>query len=324
MSMIEFKNTTVEKAFHIVFGDDLESRDPLGRGEVLLSHYTTASSAISIIKGSSLWLTNIRRMNDIHEILYGVELVREYFHEPGKDWRRSFFATAGFPPWEVFAELMGEPLLSLQNETSVTCLSEHPLAGEEGGRLSMWRGYGGDENVALLINPHVFATLTDFLGVYSVKVRYWKLEQLSEMLDRVLSRLLDLGVATLQENAEDIYRYVYHFFSFLPLSLKHPGFAEEREWRVFHSPRAAPNSVLKTQVHNLGGTPQIVKVLELIDFQDRGGPDISLKSLYAGTIVGPSDNQSLIAAAIEHELTNAGIPEDRPITTLSAIPFRRR
>ena len=322
--MINFDNPTEAQIFGILFGDDLLDRQPLGRGEVLLAHYTTAHAACEIIRSSELWLTNLRRMNDIHEIQYGVGLVNQYFDGPEAARRRSFFATVGLPDWPEFAESLNNPLWSLRHETFVSCLSEHPITGEENGRLSMWRGYGHNESAALLINPRVFDTITDHLGVFSLKVRYWEIDQLSKKLDYVQDSVLRLGIDVIRIHSEVLHAWLRHFFTLLPLSLKHPGFREEQEWRIFHTADHNKKTVVKTRVQSVGGVPQIVKVLPLEDYSSQGGPDISIQSIYAGAIVGPTDSQLLVAEAIDHLLREKGVDDPEMIATLSLIPFRRR
>lgn len=310
--------------FGIIYEEDLKDRIPLGTGKVDLIHYTSASAACSIISGGEIWLTNVRQANDFYEIQYGIDLIREYFQNPEEVWRKEAFSTLGLGNFQEFADRLEAPLQQLYSETYVTCLSEHHNDDEHHGRLSMWRGYGASESVALVISGGPFATFTDSLGVFSVKVKYWKQDRLDAYLDALFRKLLVLDQKAVQEVQTELEELLHQHLLLLPLSLKHPGFDEEREWRVFHFPYVAENSVLKKEVKTLGGVSQLVQILPLKDYSEIGAPDLSIPSIFLRTIIGPSEYQYLTARALDMLLSDAGIQQPNAVITLSSIPYRRK
>lgn len=69
------------------------------------------------------------------------------------------------------------------------------------------------------------------------------------MVDRMEASLGDLGAL-----GEDALVHLLHMvFHFAVLSTKRPGFHEEREWRVMHSPTLHPSSRLTSETRCIGG-----------------------------------------------------------------------
>ena len=59
------------KMIELFFCYDRKRTALLGKNNRQLAHYTTADTAMKIIKGKSLWLRNAGVMNDYSEIAYG-------------------------------------------------------------------------------------------------------------------------------------------------------------------------------------------------------------------------------------------------------------
>lgn len=50
-----------------------------------LVHYTTSSVLLSILENNSVWMRNVRVMNDFMEVEHGVEIMRRFFRPPSKE-----------------------------------------------------------------------------------------------------------------------------------------------------------------------------------------------------------------------------------------------
>ncbi|MEO1610553.1 MAG: hypothetical protein AAFR90_14730, partial [Pseudomonadota bacterium] len=142
----------------------LRAFDPEGlsrRGRLLdggrVAHYTSISGAIDIARSNTLWMRNARYMEDRSEIRYGTSVVENYFfgEDAGCFWRVLDSAHPGIS--NATEELFFGWKESTENETYITCLTEHDTEEDQDGRLSMWRlrrSDGGSKyNVAIVVNP---------------------------------------------------------------------------------------------------------------------------------------------------------------------------
>jgi hypothetical protein len=110
---------------------------------------------------------------------------------------------------------------------------------------------------------------------------------------------------------------------FAALSTKHPGFAEEKEWRVLYWPISQePSLWIKNEIISLGGVPQLVYKLPL--------ENISSISLIAGIpdlldriIIGPTQFPVALGLAFQKLLADAGVGDADKRISLSGIPLRR-
>lgn len=134
--------------------------DQLKNSHKKLVHYTSATTALSILKNQEIWMRNTKCMNDFLEVRYGCRLfenlkdngeskkfeqLKEAFGKQGDAFEQGFFhAINEFDAWT--------------NTTYIACLSEHEPDEDKYGRLSMWRGYGRDSGVALVSGPAVKPT----------------------------------------------------------------------------------------------------------------------------------------------------------------------
>jgi len=59
------------RILEVFFCYDRKRTKEMGDRKSLLAHYTTAETAMKIIRGRSLWLRNAAVMNDFSEIEYG-------------------------------------------------------------------------------------------------------------------------------------------------------------------------------------------------------------------------------------------------------------
>jgi hypothetical protein len=120
----------------------------------------------------------------------------------------------------------------------VICFSEYDWQEQPDGLLSMWRGYGANgAGVALVFNTR-FVTLTPGSPFLLTKVRYGtrsdRAEWLKDSFARCLTLLRDKGDGG---NYEHLWHTAWHMFRltlYQSLSSKHPGFAEENEWRMVY------------------------------------------------------------------------------------------
>lgn len=117
---------------HIFGSADVTRRTELVVNGRKLIHYCSAENALKIIKNREIWLRNVRVMNDFMEVNHGFNLITRSMHTTGTeavqrglnavksalDLVHPGLADETFDQFRAWSPL-------IQNETYVTCLSEH-------------------------------------------------------------------------------------------------------------------------------------------------------------------------------------------------------
>ena len=136
----------IGKLFAPLF-DDLRGEDCFPNRRPLLTHYTSIVGLEAILRTNELWLSNPLFMNDMEEVRFGIHTeARLFLGRSEPNWRietknGSTCLNTGSP---IILTSSTEHVL----DTYVFCLSEH-AKDDTDGRLSMWRGYGGNGNGAV-------------------------------------------------------------------------------------------------------------------------------------------------------------------------------
>jgi hypothetical protein len=107
------------------------------------------------------------------------------------------------------------------------------------------------------------------------------------------------------------------------LSTKHPGFHEEREWRVIYSPSFQKSDRLSTEIVSINGTPQSICKIPLRDVREEGLFGLELPELIDRVIIGPTKFPVGIYDALVTVLTDAGIKNAASKVIVSDIPLRQ-
>jgi len=221
-----------------------------------LVHYTSADSAYKIIKGRQIWLRNASMMNDFSEIEHGLHcLITAWASEPGQKLQTMLNRIKDGLRDEV-ASLSDGHTPAIKLGTYIISLSEHDDEEDELGRLSMWRAYGSRAGVALVLNNTAFAATTDEMKVYSSPVFYQNSLQFGNWFAGWVNRLLSFEDRLTKVDPNVLQWWLFFAFRSFALCTKHPGFAEEREWRVFYSPSFEGDTEWITQsVETINGIP---------------------------------------------------------------------
>lgn len=307
------------QVFKIFMPGKVEQTEKVLAENQRFAHYTSAETAVNIIQNQELWLRNATVMNDFSEISYGMDLTRKAFSEGvGENFRNS--VTDIFPDAIKKAEaLIGQWEFSWLNETYLASISLHDHSEDNNGRLSMWRAYG---DVAIVVNNTPLVEVTDTLGVFSTPVRYissldfeHSIENTAEEIRKSHDLLHKLGEKAMINN-------LYHMLSMIAIGSKHPGFAEEKEWRIFHQPHPNTSPLLKKQVVVINGIPQAVWKLPLIHDPANGLTHADLPSLLNRIIIGPTDYPYVSIKAFQHILLEKGVENVEEKVVASDIPLR--
>lgn len=283
------------------------------------AYYTSADTAMKVIRNRELWFRNAAVMNDFSEIAYGLNLIRMVFKGPqGNRFREAVS--------DISTEVMGRVMQKLTEwsadwelETYIACVSLHDETEDMNGRLSMWRAYG---DVALIVNNVPMTSVTDTLGVFSVPVFYLDEDGMNQKMSEIVDKIVENKEYLGGLGAKLLVEYIHKMLFYIAIATKHPGFAEEKEWRLFFRPneKTSPGMQCKTVV--LGGVPQNIWALRLADEPENGLYGASIPSFLDRLIIGPTEHPYVSAQAFRHVLKDAGVENADGKVCVSDIPLR--
>lgn len=258
-----------------------------------LYHYTDKFGFIGMAENKTLWLTNVRYMNDPGEFIYGLDLVRNYIRDNYHESLGRFLNDA---------ELRYEEIPS----TFSFSLSENK------DLLSQWRGYCHNGGVSISFDKQCLQTLIKENNLLIQRCLYDK----TEIEEFIANKIVGMSPKDYQEKIIDnvfcnkqgermpynLVGSVFHNISFI----KHEAYREEREWRIVYMDHyERPLSSLGEKVEYRNGPYGNIPYLEL-----------PLKDNFiAEAIFSPGNKDSELI-----EKANFLIRSDN--VSLSTIPYR--
>jgi len=293
--------------------------------DIVFAHYTSAETAYKIFNNQTVWMRNARLMNDYREISHGVDAIKEFFGINNSR-GRSFWESLKQIHSEIFNyanEDFTNINFDLENNTYLASFSEHSLKSDPIGRLSMWRAYGGKEGVALLLNKSTLLSDNLKLDAWVYPVNYWDEDVVGNNFYTIMDNI-ESEIDFLKTIHIDKLRFFIHqmLISFA-ISLKHPAFKEEKEWRVIHRPsdnllnNQTDVQDIKPSVQILGGTPQRIYKIPMHEEFGTSIPEVLNKIL-----IGPSKNPFQVSQTISDILKKRGISDPATLIKYSKIPLR--
>lgn len=302
--------------FYPLMMDRLDGIGPHGR----FVHYSSADAAMSILTNKEVWLRNTTCMNDFSEVEHGIEALVETYSSPiGQEFQRLLNSNLADVCKEV-ETIFNSHLDGLRYKSYIICVSEHRASEDITGRLSMWRAYGATAGVALVMKAAIFRSKTNHLGAYSTPIRYADKSSLTGEFTRIVDGFgqnIELLKALGREKVRD---HLFNMFKWAALSIRHPGFVEELEWRVVHSPTLETSKVLEPAIRVIRGTPQKVYRLPLRTYE--GGFSTAIPDLIDRLIIGPTDYPLAMQEAFIDLLRDAGVQNPEQRVVVSDIPLR--
>ena len=284
------------------------------------AYYTTADIAKKILEKKEVWLRNAHVMSDYSELAYGLGLFENAVSSSsGKD----FFKALNSCCTNVENKILGwyqEWKTSLLMDTFITCLSLHHPSEDDNGRLSMWRAYG---NVAIVLNNSKLVNESSALGVWSLRVNYLSQVEYEEHLSSMAESILQHSKIIAREGESFIRSGVYNLFLGTAIGTKHPGFAEEKEYRAYANPshHTISKKIVK-KIVDINGVPQEILILPLEHDPEHELFRLDIPSILDSIIVGPTQYPFPVAKAFATLLNEAGIDNAHEKVTVSGIPLR--
>ena len=295
-------------------------------------HYTSASNAFRIIENREVTLRNAVLMNDFSEIDHGEKCLQNAWNSrvgkgenPSQPGRLAAILDS-IDPLLVPAIERGydQHLRHRRLDTYLLSLSEHDDSTEGHlGKLSMWRAYGGRTNVALVVDHTPFLRPTTANVGFTSPVLYSEVAEFEQYFN-VLCDSLEANIDEVRSMPPaTVHSQLTGAFNAAAVSTKHPGFSEEREWRIVYTPWLSASEAITSRRLVIGETPQVVQVIRLEDREDIGFVGVSPNALLKKVIIGPTENPYILYKAFVSLLEDAGVQNAGEKVVVSKIPIRR-
>ena len=314
----------LRRAFEPLYAD-INPQHQFFTKQPLLAHYTTVSTIEMIIKSKQMWFSNPLYMNDMEEVRFGlIEGEKAVFGSQALSnalrtpHRRDIFLHA-------FNYYGGDYVNNHLNDTYVLCFSEHERSDKD-GRLSMWRGYGGNgRGAAIVIDTAKFNALPGsplILAAVGYETsegrRDWLVKKVSEF-----SRMLE----ALNPTDQQLHVPALALLERIRLAAvfsKHKGFDEEEEWRVVYMRERDVQRVFDPMLSYATGPHGIEQKLKFSIGYHFGATakDLSIGNVVDSIILGPSLNSPMAKTAFERMLKENGEPDLASRVFASTIPYR--
>jgi hypothetical protein len=284
-------------------------------------HYTTADAALKMLVSREVWMRKSSCMNDYMEVEHGFECLNAAYKKHKE--RFSSIFDSLFPEFsKKLEELFNSWLPHFRTESYVTCISEHDESENRTGRLSMWRAYGHSAGVGMILNAAPFLRPSDALKAYTSPVAYLDGEAFGQEFFNLLQSI-EANIPTLKALGEEVVRaHIFEVFRMAILCTKHPGFKEEREWRVIYTPTYQKSARLLSEIQSINGIPQPIHKIPLKDVPDEGLVGIEIPNLVGSVIIGPTNFPLAIKDAFVAKLEEFGVVDARSRIVISDIPLR--
>jgi hypothetical protein len=299
---------------------------PEGNGFARFAHYTSADSALKIIRSKRLWMRDATAMADYREVQHGYDLLAKLFNEPG---RRDALVAAldACAPGVAMEGLQAfdKNWQSLRRSAYIASLSEHHDIEDTYGRLSMWRAFGSaGVRVALVVKLPAFSGAAQAMLVIFSPVSYATEEEVADELTTVTEQIRANADFLRGLDPQLLRGMVFVKFLASVVTLKHEAFREEAEWRAFYTPFLGARAPVKIKhsIECFNGVPQQVYHLPMDGSEAPELAGLEFTQIFDRLIIGPTQYPVSVADACAEELDKAGVKDVASKIRISGIPLR--
>ena len=300
-------------------------RIDFNKSNKLLAYYTTADTAYKIMQNKEIWMRNVTVMNDYKEVLYGINKINSLFLKNVYQ-EETILNKAGQRLYKVLQEFTDESgnviiddvlnqyfleQTSWEYNAYISCFTEHDTDEDGLGRLSMWRAYGGDNGITIVFDPRKYAeNLEEKYKIYLTPVAYLTDKELATEVEELAVNInKDFLHEVKQRDPQILHNWLMAVLRFAIVSIKHPGFKEEKEWRL-----VGHGYDLACETEVIRGVIQPVHKLEISN----------LREMLHHIIIGPTQYENVIFKEFEKILKEKYyMPRSDTLIVSSRIPYRK-
>jgi hypothetical protein len=174
----------------------------------------------------------------------------------------------------------------------------------------------------LVLDKAPFVAETAALAAYSLPVAYLTDDEFLAGIENCLIALEGFAPQLVGVEAAVIEETVFWWLLCLAVGCKHPGFHEEREWRIIYIPEMWKSEAIKQEVESVRGLPQLIQKIPLIDDPERGLFGASPDKLVRKIIIGPTEFPFVQFDAFAALLEEVGVENPQERISISFIPLR--
>lgn len=165
---------------------------------------------------------------------------------------------------------------------------------------------------------------TDQLSVYSAPVRYLNDADYETILYQTIEALRQNKQILKERGTEYLIGGIHKLFFNTAITTKHPGFREEKEWRLYYRPGEKSNDLLEAKQVVVDGIPQQIFQLPLKHKPDQGLFHADIPSLLDRIIIGPTEYSQVTFSTYCRLLEELGVEDVPKKVHVSRIPLRAR
>lgn len=309
-----------------------EHRAPTKDGEsaterpIKFVHYTSAESALKIIESKRLWMRNVSCMSDFMEVKHGIRIIKNFLSDKTKI--RPFIEALEECSEGVVFEALAYFFNSteeIESNTYITAFSDHAPTEDLYGRLSMWRAFGrSNAQVGIVVRIPTYAVEAPGLRVVLSPVTYMDEKAAHGAFSEIVGRIKQNRDYLRATPRRELYIWVFFMFLASAICLKHPGFAEEREYRVIRFPKLLPSTAMddSQQIVVFNGIPQRIYLLPLDKSVSPVPSDLAFSQIVERLIIGPTSYPNVVQDILVEALTKAGCADAASRVVVSDIPLR--
>ena len=261
-----------------------------------LYHYTSQVGMLGMAQHKSLWLTNILYMNDSEEYFYGLTIIKE-----------------------VILEFYDDYLLSRLNSHEVS-FQKYPTQfsfslSESKDLLSQWRGYCPNGGASLEISDETIQFILNENDNFRIEKCIYQREEIAKL---VIDNIVQISPDDYKLEAEmekergpnkarsrrpsDIIEKIFYYLPFI----KHPGFSEEKEWRIVNTPHY--NQPMSSISNEISFRPGKRGLIPYLDISLKNAPRIFNSAILSPNDTYPSSLESVKLAMSIEDVKGSEIP----------------
>lgn len=322
--MMDLSSHELDRLVGIFLPHLFAKQEGLKANNTRLVHYCSAASAMSIFRSKSFWMRNSKCMNDFLELEHGLECLISAWGRKGEESKFKAALDGLFPKVsEEIEERFNEWVPLLKSGTYISCFSEHSNEEDTLGRLSMWRAYGRSAGVALVMKNAPFIDEAYSIdGLFVSAVDYTDDAGVRSLLKRVAGNIEKDNDFLRGYGKELTFNAVFQMLLSFMICTKHPGFAEEKEWRVIYCPALQENKQLRASIELIDNIPQTVHKIPLKEGAKSDQEGVGLGDLVDRVTIGPTEYPTPLYDAFVELLGQAGVEKPHEKVFTSQIPLR--